>query len=75
MENNCSVKIVTCDMCGKKIDCYKNSFELRFNEPDDITNCRKRYSTFDFCSPECLSIYVLRNFSKDNLENIIKIER
>ena len=74
MKNDCSVKTVICDMCGQKIDYYKNSFELKFNE-HDVTNCRERYSTFDFCSPECLAIYVLRNFDKDELENIIKIER
>ena len=32
MENNCSVKTVTCDMCGQKIDYYKDSFELKFHE-------------------------------------------
>lgn len=31
MKNNCSVKTVICDMCGQKIDYYKNSFELKFN--------------------------------------------
>ena len=66
MENNCSVKTVTCDMCGQKIDYYKDSFELKFHESGP-TNNRRRYSAFDFCSPECLSIYVLRHFNKNNL--------
>ena len=69
MEYDCAVKTVMCDMCGQKIDCYKNSFELKSNEPD-LTNNRKRYSTFDFCSPECLSIYVIRHFNKNNLGHI-----
>ncbi len=56
----------TCDMCGQKIDCYENSFELRFKEPD-MAYGRNRYSSFDFCSPECLSIYVLNHFDKNDL--------
>ena len=59
----------TCDMCHQEIDCCKNSFELRFEEPDP-TYGRSRYSTFDFCSPECLAIYALRHFGKNDLGHI-----
>ena len=59
----------TCDMCGQKIDCCENSFELRFKEPDP-TYGRDRYSSYDFCSPECLSIYALRHFAKDDVGRI-----
>ncbi len=59
----------TCDMCGQKIDCCENSFELRFEEPDP-TYGRSRYSSYDFCSPECLSIYALRHFGKDDFGHI-----
>lgn len=33
MKNTFLVK-TTCDMCGEKIDCCVNSFELKFKEPD-----------------------------------------
>ena len=69
MEYDCAVKTVTCDMCHQKIDCCENSFELKFEEPDP-TYGRSRYSTFDFCSPECLSIYALRHFGKNDLGHI-----
>ena len=69
MKKNTELIETTCDMCGKKIYCCDNSFELRFNEPD-LTYGRSRYSSFDFCSPECLSIYVLNKFGKNDLGNI-----
>lgn len=55
MKDTYLVKI-TCDMCHQEIDCCENSFELRFKEPDP-TYGRSKYSSYDFCSPECLSIY------------------
>lgn len=68
MKNTYSVK-TTCDMCGLEIDCCKNSFELRFEESDP-TYGRSRYSSFDFCSPGCLTNYVLKHFGKDDFGNI-----
>lgn len=59
----------TCDMCGQKIDCCDNSFELRFKESDP-TYGRDKYSEFDFCSPECLSIYALKHFGKNDIGRI-----
>lgn len=59
----------TCDMCHQEIDLCENSFELRFIESDP-TYGRDRYSSYDFCSPECLSIYALRHFGKDDLGHI-----
>lgn len=59
----------TCDMCHQEIDLCENSFELRFKEPDP-TYSHDRYSSYDFCSPECLSIYALRHFAKDDVGRI-----
>ena len=56
-------------MCGQKIDYYKDSFKLKFHESSP-TNNRRKYSSFYFCSLECLSIYVLRHFGKNDLGHI-----
>lgn len=69
MKKNTELVETTCDFCGHKIDCCENSFELRFKEPDP-TYGRDRYSSYDFCSPECLSIYALRHFAKDDVGRI-----